>query len=53
MEIKFTDGMTFKTAGAYRLEWRSDGCYVVGQGCLIPVRDSKEGRALIAKLGGR
>lgn len=48
MEIKFNDGISFETDGAYRIEARRDGLYVVGYGCLIPVNSREEGNRIIA-----
>ena len=48
--IKFSDGMDFHVGGDYRTVYRRDGWYVVGHGMLIPVRDEKEGKTVIADL---
>jgi hypothetical protein len=53
MTIRFSDGMEFDTSGPYRLERRSDGYYVVGQGMLCPVNDRDEGVAMIADLNAK
>jgi len=51
--LKFSDGMEFDTSGELRVECRKDGCYVVGEGMLIPVSDRKEGEELIQELTGK
>lgn len=48
--LRFSDGMEFDTSGELRVECRSDGCYVVGQGMLVPVSDRKEGEEVIQEL---
>ena len=48
--LRFTDGMTFDTGGPLRLQMRSDGMYVIGNGMLVPVRDAQEGRQLIENI---
>ena len=50
MSIKFSDGMEFDTAGDLRIERRSDGLYVVGEGMLIPVNDRAEGLEIIQEM---
>lgn len=50
MKMEFSDGMTFDTSGTYRVELRSDGYYVVGQGMLCPVNTREEGLKLIETL---
>jgi hypothetical protein len=50
MKIKFADGVEFDTGGEYRIEERTDGFYIVGQGGLIPVKDRAEGEELIKCL---
>jgi len=47
MTIKFSDGMEFDTSGPLRIESRSDGLYVVGNGCLIPVSSHEEAEEII------
>ena len=51
--LKFSDGMEFDTSGELRVECRKDGCYVVGEGMLVPVSDRKEGEELIQELTER
>lgn len=51
--LKFSDGVEFDTGGELRVEARSDGYYVVGQGMLIPVSDRKEGEEVIQELAGK
>ena len=48
--IEFSDGMKFDTSGELRLEYRSDGWYVVGQGMLCAVDTPEEGKKMISKL---
>jgi hypothetical protein len=45
--LKFSDGEEFDTSGELRLEYRSDGWYLMGNGMLIPVKDVDEGRELL------
>ena len=47
MTLKFSDGMEFDTSGPLRIESRSDGLYVVGQGQLIPVNSREEAEEII------
>ena len=47
--LKFSDGMSFDTSGKLRVERRSDGLYVVGNGMLIPVNSIKEANEIIDK----
>jgi len=51
--LKFSDGMEFDTTGKLRLECRSDGWYVVGQGMLMPVDSRQEGEEVIRNLTGK
>jgi len=51
--LRFSDGMEFDTSGELRVECRSDGWYVVGQGMLIPVKDRKEGEETIREMTGK
>lgn len=51
--LKFSDGMEFNTEGELRLECRSDGWYVVGQGMLMPVDSRQEGEEVIRELTGK
>ena len=48
--LKFSDGEEFDTSGELRLEHRSDGWYLMGNGILIPVKDIDEGRKLMEKF---
>ncbi len=48
--LKFKDGMEFNTSGALRIDQRSDGFYVIGQGYLIPAKDRKDAQETIKKL---
>ncbi len=49
-KLKFNDGEQFDTSGALRIDVRSDGLYVVGQGRLIPVKNRKEAEKIIQQL---
>ena len=51
--LRFSDGEEFETSGELRVECRSDGYYVVGQGMLIPVSDRKEGEEVIREMAGK
>mgnify|MGYP007057173189 CR=1 FL=1 len=48
--LKFNDGEEFDTSGELRIEKRSDGIYVVGQGRLIPVRDKMDAEKVIKMI---
>ncbi len=48
--LNFSDGVSIDTSGELRKLRLSDGLYVVGQGCCIPVNDDKEAEELIKKL---
>jgi hypothetical protein len=47
MTLKFSDGIEFDTSGPLRIESRSDGLYVVGNGQLIPVSSREEAEEII------
>jgi hypothetical protein len=47
--LKFSDGIEFDLSGPLRIEKRTDGFYVVGQGTLCPVETELEGRKLILR----
>jgi hypothetical protein len=49
MTLKFSDGMEFDTSGPLRITSRSDGLYVVGKGCLIPVNSREEAEEIIKR----
>ncbi|MBT4527994.1 MAG: hypothetical protein HOC24_15725 [Deltaproteobacteria bacterium] len=49
MTLKFSDGMEFDTSGPLRIESRSDGLYVVGDGQLIPVSSREEAEKIIKR----
>jgi hypothetical protein len=58
MSLKFNDGMQFDTSGPLRVERRSDGYYVVGEGMMFAVETREEGEKAIAEMkagkeGGR
>jgi len=48
--LNFSDGMSFDTQGELRLERRSDGWYVVGQGMMCAVDSEEGGKKLIDKI---
>lgn len=48
-KLKFTDGEEFNTSGPLRVEERKDGFYLVGEGCLIPIKSKEEGYEMITK----
>jgi hypothetical protein len=48
--LRFTDGEQFDTSGLIRKEERYDGWYVIGDGKLIPVKDSEEADQVIQQL---
>jgi hypothetical protein len=47
MTLKFSDGTEFDTSGPLRIESRSDGLYVVGNGFLLPVNSREEAEEFI------
>lgn len=47
-KLKFSDGMEFDLSGPLRVELRSDGYYVVGQGMLMAVNTKEQGEEYIA-----
>ena len=49
MTLKFSDGTEFDTSGPLRIESRSDGLYVVGNGQLIPVSSREEAEQIIRR----
>ena len=49
-ELRFTDGVTIKTDGLYRVIHLRDGYYVVGHGMCLPVDDREEGKDVIREL---
>ncbi len=50
--LKFSDGEEFDTSGPLRMEERSDGWYVIGNGMLIPVKDVDEACDMLERLNG-
>jgi hypothetical protein len=48
-QLKFSDGMTFDLSGDLRVELRSDGYYVLGQGMMMAVDTFEEGQEYINK----
>jgi len=47
-QLKFSDGMTFDLSGDLRVELRSDGYYVLGQGMMMAVDTLEQGQKIIA-----
>ena len=47
-QLKFSDGETFNLSGSLRVELRSDGYYVVGQGMMMAVDTLDQGQKVIA-----
>jgi hypothetical protein len=50
MTIRFNDGMEINTSGPLRIIQKRDGLYITGDGLLIPIRDTSEGRDIIHGL---
>jgi len=48
--LTFKDGVKINTSGPLRLEHKSDGWYVLGNGMSIPVHSQEEGERWIDKL---
>jgi CRISPR/Cas system CSM-associated protein Csm3 (group 7 of RAMP superfamily) len=48
--IRFSDGMEFDLSGPLRIEERSDGLYVVGEGFLSAVDSIQDGQELIEEI---
>ena len=46
-QLKFSDGETFNLSGELRVELRSDGYYVLGQGMMMAVDTFEEGQKVI------
>lgn len=51
--LEFSDGEKFDLDGEYRIERRSDGLYVLGNGLMSPVESEEEGNELIKRLSGK
>ena len=47
-QLKFSDGMEFDLSGPLRVELRSDGYYVLGQGMMMAVDTKEQGQKVIA-----
>ena len=47
-QLKFSDGEEFDLSGPLRVEFRTDGLYVVGQGMMMAVDTLLEGQNFIA-----
>jgi len=47
-QLKFSDGMEFDLSGQLRVELRSDGYYVLGQGMMMAVDTLEQGQKVIA-----
>ena len=52
-KLNFSDGVSFDTSGPLRITRKSDGYYVVGEGMLIPVETSEEGKQIIQEMKER
>ena len=53
-QLKFSDGMIFDLSGPLRVELRSDGYYVVGQGMMMAVDTLEQGqKAIVDKNSGK
>jgi len=48
-QLKFSDGMEFDLSGPLRVELRSDGYYVLGQGMMMAVDTFDEGQEYILR----
>jgi exosome complex RNA-binding protein Rrp4 len=48
-KLKFSDGMEFDLSGPLRVELRSDGYYVVGNGMLMAVDTFEKGQEYILR----
>lgn len=48
-KLKFSDGETFDLSGPLRVELRSDGYYVLGQGMMMAVNTFEEGQEYVSK----
>ena len=48
-QLKFSDGMTFDLSGELRVELRSDGYYVLGQGMMMAVDTLEQGQEYVSK----
>ena len=46
-QLKFSDGETFNLSGPLRVELRSDGYYVLGQGMMMAVDTLEQGQKVI------
>jgi len=46
-QLKFLDGETFDLSGQLRVELRSDGYYVLGQGMMMAVDTFEQGQKVI------
>ena len=46
-QLKFSDGMIFDLSGPLRVELRSDGYYVLGQGMMMAVDTLEQGQKVI------
>jgi hypothetical protein len=50
--LMFDDGEQFDTSGPLRIECRSDGWYVLGEGLLVPAGGREDAKRLLAELRG-
>jgi hypothetical protein len=48
-QLKFSDGMEFDLSGPLRVDLRSDGYYVLGQGMMMAVDTFDEGQEYILR----
>ena len=51
--LRCDDGISFDTSGPLRVERRSDGYYVVGEGMMCPVDTYREGQEWIQQMNER
>lgn len=53
-QLKFSDGEEFNLSGPLRVDLRSDGYYVLGQGIMMAVNTFEEGQKVIEdKMAGK
>ena len=48
-KLTFSDGMTFDLSGPLRVDLRSDGYYILGQGIMMAVNTFEEGQKYVSK----
>ena len=49
-KLNFSDGISIDTSGPVRSARIKGELYVIGQGCCVPVQDSKEAKEIIRFL---